>query len=59
MQPPYNNGKEETWQKSNPQRYMGAILTIKNDNMLWVVKKIQGELKKLNTHLDSKTYGIS
>jgi hypothetical protein len=31
------------------------ILSIKNDNILWGVKKIQGELIKLDIHLDTKT----
>jgi hypothetical protein len=31
------------------------ILRIKNENVLWGVKKIQGELIKLNIVLDSKT----
>jgi hypothetical protein len=31
------------------------ILSIKNDNILWGVKKIQEELIKLDIHLDTKT----
>jgi transposase len=31
------------------------ILAMKNDNLFWSYKKIQGELKKLDIHLDKKT----
>jgi putative transposase len=31
------------------------ILTIKNENILWGVRKIQGELKKLGIIIDYKT----
>jgi transposase InsO family protein len=31
------------------------VLAMKNDNLFWGYKKIQGELKKLDIHLDKKT----
>jgi transposase InsO family protein len=41
--------------KRTPKEIRHQILAIKNDNILWGVKKIQGELIKLNIYLDSKT----
>ena len=41
--------------KTTPREIQNLILEIKNDNILWGVKKIQGELIKLDINLDTKT----
>jgi len=49
-----SSGKKKG-RKPTPKDIQDLILSIKNDNILWGVKKIQGELIKLNIFLDTKT----
>ena len=50
----FKTGKKKG-RKATPKVIQNLILSIKNDNILWGVKKIQGELIKLNIILDTKT----
>ena len=43
--------------KSVDRDIQNLILEIKNENILWGAKRIQGELMKLNIFLDTKTIG--
>ena len=51
----YNRSEKKRGRKATPKEIQNLILTIKNDNIQWGVKKIQGELIKLNIFLDTKT----
>jgi hypothetical protein len=50
----FKTGKKRR-RKATPKETQNLILSIKNNNILWGVKKIQGELIKLNIFLDTKT----
>ncbi|MGD9202139.1 MAG: integrase core domain-containing protein [Chitinispirillia bacterium] len=51
----FNRSGKKRGRKTTPKEIQNLILIIKNDNILWGVKKIQGELIKLNIYLDTKT----
>jgi transposase InsO family protein len=51
----FNTGNKKRGRKPIAKDIKGLILTIKNDNILWGVRKIQGELKKLGIIIDYKT----
>ena len=51
----YDYSRKKKGRKATPKDIRDLILSIKNDNILWGVKKIQGELIKLDIHLDTKT----
>jgi len=47
--------RKKRGRKTTSKNIQNLILSIKNDNILWGVKKIQGELRKLDIYLDTKT----
>jgi hypothetical protein len=51
----YKSSGKNKGRKATSKDIRNLILSIKNDNILWGVKKIQGELLKLDIHLDTKT----
>ena len=51
----YNSSGKKRGRKPVGKEIKNLILTIKNDNILWGVKRIQGELRKLDIYLDTKT----
>ncbi len=51
----FNTGKKRRGRKPIEQDIQKLILKIKNENILWGVRKIQGELRKLNIFIDHKT----
>jgi hypothetical protein len=51
----YKSSGKKKGRKATSKDIQDLILSIKNDNILWGVEKIQGELLKLDIHLDTKT----
>ena len=51
----YNRSGKKRGRRETPKEVQNLILTIKNENILLGVKKIQGELRKLDIYLDTKT----
>jgi putative transposase len=51
----FNNSCKKRGRKQIAKDIQEQILKIKNDNILWGVRKIQGELKKLGIIIDYKT----
>ncbi len=51
----YSTGSKRRGRKPITQDIQKLILKIKNDNILWGVRKIEGELRKLNIFIDHKT----
>ena len=51
----YNRSGKKRGRKATSKETQDLILTMKNENLVWGVKKIQGELIKLDIFLDTKT----
>lgn len=51
----FNTGSKRRGRKPIEKDIQKLILIIKNDNILWGVRKIQGELRKVNIFIDYKT----
>ena len=51
----FNNGSKRRGRKPITRDIQELILTLKNENILWGVRKIQGELRKLGIYIDYKT----
>ena len=51
----YNRSRKKRGRKATPIETQDLILTMKNKNILWGVRKIQGELRKIGVFIDHKT----
>jgi putative transposase len=51
----FNNSYKKRGRKQIAKDIQEQILKMKNDNILWGVRKIQGELRKLGIIIDHKT----
>ena len=51
----FNTSGKRKGRKPVDKDIQNLIVDIKNENVLWGVKRIQGELRKLNIFLDTKT----